>query len=87
MDARGTCVRMGEPGMDGPRRAVRRSAADRRDALEQDRDIGSIGKDGSNWLSDVRGSQSRSRHLIEQGLEEMEISAVNQRDLCRRATQ
>src|SRR5262245_66688347 len=48
---------------------------------EHDFDVLAAAQDGSQRLGDIGGRQSARGHLVEQRLKEVEIAAVDQRDL------
>ena len=49
--------------------------------LAQDPHIARVGEDAANRCGDLRRAQSRRGHLVEQGLKEMVIAFVKQRDI------
>ena len=50
--------------------------------LSQDhRRVHLLSENRANWKADLTGSQNRRRHLIEQGLEQVVIRAIDQDDL------
>ena len=54
---------------------------DARDLALQDPDVGTLFEQGAQWVGDLPRRQRSGRHLIGQRLKEVEVAAIDQRDL------
>jgi hypothetical protein len=52
--------------------------------VHEDSHVGTIGEQGANRRGDLRSGQSRRGDLVEQGLEQVMVGAINEGDFGRR---
>ena len=57
------------------------------DGPHEDRDVALAPEQLADWRGDIRGGERRGRHLVEQGLEQVMVALVDQRDADPRDVQ
>jgi hypothetical protein len=79
-------IRRWHPG-DGAQVQLTRVEIEVGDLSQQDADVAVALEDRTEGIGDLAGRQRPGRHLVRERLEEMEVAAVDERDLDRRIPQ